>query len=204
MPIAVTLRHILDSVLPGRQPLRKYRVFRLHLVGAGFAATVAAVFFLVFYYLTLGLLPVAFDSWSAPHSHYPFTAWAYRLDLSQWLGSFIVPPWPTGLTWWIGVALLFGSLVGAGVAYGVLLSWDLVSSSAGKGLGYGVLLFISMGMAMWVADGIQPAVMRDALPDVGFFFLGWSGWAALQVLCAFLLYGIVLGLLYRLVAKTPL
>ena len=203
MALAARLRRVLGSILPGRQPLRKYRVFRLHLIGAAFAGTIAAVFFLLFYYLTLGLLPVAFDSWTSPHTLYPFPPWERRLDLSQWLGSFIVPPWPTTLTWWIGFALLFGSLVAGGVAYGILLSWDLVPSSAGKGLGYGLLLFIGVGVAMWVADGMEPAVMRDALPDVGFFFFGWSGWATLQVLAAFLLYGLVLGALYRLVAKTP-
>lgn len=204
MPLAVALRHVLDSVLPGRQPLRKYRFFRLHLIGAGFAASVAAVCFLVFYYLTLGLLPVAFDSWSRPHTQFPFTAWEYRLDLSQWLGSFVVPPWPDTLTWWIGLALLGGSLVGAGVGYGLLLSWDLALSSVGKGVGYGILLFLSMGMMMWVADGIQPAVMRSALPDVGFFFLGWTGWAAIQVFIAFVLYGAVLGGVYRAIEKIPI
>lgn len=199
--MAAFLRNLFTTLIAAKRPTRKYRIYRLHLIGAGFAGTAAAVVFLLFYYLTLGLLPSAFDSWTAPHTLYPFSAWAYRLDLAQWIGSFIVPPWPRELTWWIGVIVFFGALAGGGVAYALLLSWDLARSSIGKGIGFGIALYLTVGMTMWVADGLQPAVMRNALPDVGFFFFGWTGWATLQMLGAFLLYGIVLGLVYRMIAQ---
>lgn len=201
MSATAVLRKFFQAILRPAHPLRKYRIYRLHLFAAGFAGTLAALAFLLFYYLTLGALPVALDSWTSPHTAYPAAAWAARLDLAQFIGSLIVPPRPTALTWWIGIIILFASLVGAGIGYALILSWDLASSSAGKGLGYGLLLFLSMGLVMWGANGIQPAVMRAALPDVGFFFLGWSGWATLQALAAFLLYGIVLSAVYRSLAK---
>jgi hypothetical protein len=200
MSVVTVLRKFLAVLVRPARPLRKFRVYRLHLFAAAFAGMLASLAFLIFYYLTLGALPVAFDSWTSPHTSYPVAAWAARLDLAQFIGSLIVSPWPTALTWWVGFMLLFGSFVVAGIAYGLLLSWDLASSTVGKGLAYGFLFFLSMGLALGVADGFQPAVMRSALPDVGFFFLGWSGWATLQALVAFLLYGIVLSVTYRTLA----
>lgn len=201
MPFISTLRKLFAAVVAARRPLRKYRVFRLHLVGSLFAGTIAAAAYLAFYYLTLAFLPPAFDSWTSPHTLYPFARWAYKLDLSQWIGSFIVPPWPEPFTWWIGLAFYFGGLVFAGFCYALLLSWDLTRSTVGKGIAFSLLLFFTVGITMWVAGGLQPAVMRNALPDVGFFFFGWSGWATLQVLAAFLIYGYVLSTLYRQIAR---
>ncbi len=160
-------------------------------LGAGLAA---GVVLLALYYATLGMLPLAT---AYPTTLFPVSLWAHRLDLSQWIGALALPPYPTPRTWGVGLMLWIGVLAGAGLAYAVLLAWSLQVSSAAKGLGYGLLLFGTWAAALTLAQGNHPAVMRNALPDVGVLMLGWSAWAALQLLFVYAVYGLLLGALYR-------
>lgn len=167
---------------------RRLRFFQA--VGAGIAATIV---FLVLYYATLPLLPRAF---AYPTTTFPAPAFAHRLDLAQFVGAFLVPPLPSPLTWVVGFVVLGGILVGQAVAYALLLSWAVTPSDAGKGAGFGLAAGLGLALTLTIANGVHPAVMRNALPDPGLFLLGWSGWALLQLLAVHVAYGGVLGALY--------
>ncbi len=179
---------------PPLQPSRLIVKYRVRLVAAAAAGTISAIVFLIGYYLTLGLLPSAF---AYPTTEYPVAAWAHRMDLAQFAGSFLYPPLPSPLTWWIGIIVLGGTLAGLGFVYAILLAWSLQTSSAAKGVGLGFGLFLSLGAALSVANGVHPAIMRNTLPDTGVFLIGWSSWATLQLLGLSLIYGGLLGSLYQ-------
>lgn len=186
-----SLQRIFD---PPVQPSRLIVKYRVRLVAATAAGAISAVVFLLGYYLTLGLLPSAS---AYPTTEYPIAAWAHRMDLAQFAGSFLYPPLPSPLTWWIGLVVLGGTFTGAGVVYAILLAWSLQSSSLAKGLGLGFGLFFALGAALSVANGVHPAIMRNTLPDTGLFLIGWSSWATLQLLVLHLIYGGLLGTLYQ-------
>jgi hypothetical protein len=185
------LQRIFD---PPVQPSRLIVRHRVRLVAATVSGAVGTVVFLAGYYLTLGLLPSAF---AYPQTEYPVSAWAHRADLSQFLGSFLYPPLPSPLTWWIGFAALGGLLTSLGVVYAILLAWSLQTSSPAKGAGLGFGLFFGLGISLTLANGVHPAVMRNTFPDTGLFLIGWSSWATLQLLVLCLLYGLLLGTLYQ-------
>ena len=181
------------------RPKRLLAARRVHLFAAAAAGAGGGLVFLAFYYLTLGLLPSAF---AYPATEYPIAAWAHRLDLAQFVGSLLYPPLPSPLTWWLGIAVLFGTFASLGVVYALLLAWALQPSDGAKGLGFGVALFFGLALALTLANGVHPAIMRNALPDTGAFLIGWSSLATLQLLLVHLLYGATLGALYqRLTAR---
>lgn len=186
-----SLQRIFD---PPVQPSRLIVKHRVRLVAAAASGAISGIVFLIGYYLTLGLLPSAF---AYPQTEYPVAAWAHRMDLAQFAGSFLYPPLPSPLTWWIGIVVLGGTFTGIGVAYAILLAWSLQSSSAAKGAGLGFALFLGLGAALTVANGVHPAIMRNTLPDTGLFLIGWSSWATLQLLVLHLIYGGLLGTLYQ-------
>ena len=190
-----SLRHASETA---GQPRRLLVDRRMHLFAALAAGTAACVSFLIAYYATLALLPPAT---AYPTTLYPNAIWATRLDLAQFLGSMLYPPIPTTLTWWLGLTVLFGSLVTLGVVYAFLLSWTLQTSSLLHGVGFGAALFVGLALTITIANGLHPAVLRNALPDTGLFLLGWSALATLQLLGVHLLYGAVLGTLYQRLAK---
>ena len=188
-----SLQQIFD---PPVQPSRLIVKHRVRLFAAAGAGGLSGVVFLIGYYLTLGLLPSAF---AYPTTEYPVAAWAHRMDLAQFAGTFLYPhpPLPSPLTWWIGFLVLGGTFTAIGVVYAVLLAWSLQTSSPAKGLGLGFGLFIGLGLALTIANGIHPAIMRNTLPDTGLFLIGWSSWATLQLLVLHLIYGGLLGTLYQ-------
>jgi len=186
-----SLQRLLD---PPLQPSRLIVKHRVRLFAAAASGAVSGIVFLAGYYLTLGLLPSAF---AYPQTEYPVSAWAHRMDLAQFAGTFIYPPLPSPLTWWIGIAVLGGTFTAIGVVYAILLAWSLQTSSPAKGAGLGFGLFIGIGAALTLANGIHPAVMRNTLPDTGLFLIGWSSWATLQILVLHLIYGTLLGTLYQ-------
>lgn len=173
------------------RPDYQYRIQLFPALGAGI---VAGAVLLVLYYATLGLLPIAT---SYPATLFPVAAWAHRLDLSQLIGSIAIPPYPTPLTWIIGFAIWFGVLASVGLVYAFLLAWVLQPSDSIKGAGLGFALFFTWALGLSVSQGNVPAVMRNALPDPGVFLLGWSVWATVQLLVVYLVYGAILGALYR-------
>lgn len=185
-----SLQRILD---PPAQPSRLIVRHRVHIFAAAGAGALSGVVFLAGYYLTLGLLPSAF---AYPTTEYPVAAWAHRMDLAQFAGSFVHPPFPSALTWWIGFFVLGGTFTALGVVYAILLAWSLQSSSPAKGTGFGGALFIGLGLALTIGNGLHPAIMQNALPDTGLFLIGWSSWATAQLLALHLVYGSLLGLLY--------
>lgn len=178
---------------PPVRPTRLIYTRRAHLFAALGAGMVSGAALLVAYYLTLGLLPPAF---AYPVTEYPVPAWAHRLDLAQLAGTMLYPPLPTPLTWWLGFAIWGGTLTALGGVYAFLLAWTLQTSDTLKGLGLGAALFVALGLTVTIANGIHPAVMRNAIPDTGVFLLGWSPVATLQLLLVHLLYGGLLGALY--------
>ncbi len=186
-----SLQRIFD---PPVQPSRLIVKHRVRLVAAAASGAISGIVFLIGYYLTLGLLPSAF---AYPQTEYPVAAWAHRLDLAQFAGSFLYPPLPSPLTWWIGIAVLGGTFTGLGVVYAVLLAWSLQTSSPAKGVGLGFGLFLGLGLTLTIANGVHPAIMRNALPDTGLFLIGWSSWATLQLLVLHLIYGGLVGTLYQ-------
>ena len=179
---------------PPVHPTRVLTRHRVRLFAAAGAGGTSSLILLLAYYLTLGLLPSAF---SYPTTEYPFAAWAHRMDLAQFAGTFLHPPLPSPLTWWLGLALLFGTFTALGAVYAVGLAWALQTSDAIKGVGFGVALFIGLALTLTIANGLHPAIMRNALPDTGVFLIGWSLWATFQLLTVHLLYGACLGTLYR-------
>ena len=180
------------------QPRRLLVDKRMHLFAALAAGAAASVSFLIAYYATLALLPPATGY---PTTLYPYAGWATRMDLAQFLGSMIYPPIPSPLTWWLGLLVLAGSLVSLGVVYAFLLSWTLQTSNLLHGAGFGAALFVGLALTITLANGLHPAVLRNALPDTGLFLLGWSALATLQLLGVHLLYGAVLGILYQRLSK---
>ena len=186
-------------LIPPARPRRLLAVRRGRLFAAVGAGGAGGTAFLALYYLTLGLLPSAF---AYPATDYPVSAWAHRLDLAQFVGSFLYPPLPSPLTWWLGLAVLFGTFATLGVVYAVLLTWTLQPSDTAKGLGFGAALFIGLALTLSVANGVHPAILRNALPDTGVFLIGWSSLATIQLLLVHLLYGATVGALYqRLTAR---
>ena len=101
------------------------------------------------------------------------------------------------MTWWIGLAVLFGTLAALGVVYALLLAWSLQTSNLGYGAGFGFALFLGLALTLSIANGLHPAILRNALPDTGLFLLGWSPLATFQLLIVHLLYGSALGTLYQ-------
>jgi len=179
---------------PPARPNRLLAARRVRLFAAAGAGSVGGAVLLLVYYATLGLLPPAF---AYPTTEYPFSAWAHRLDLAQFIGTFLYPPLPSPLTWWLGLAVLFGTFAGFGVIYAVLLTWALQPSDTKRGIGFGAALFLGLALALSVANGVHPAIMRNALPDTGVFLIGWSSLATLQLLLVHLLYGATVGALYQ-------
>ena len=188
---SLTLRRLITPPAHPTRVLVRHRVRLFAAVGAG---GTSGLIFLVVYYLTLGLLPAAF---SYPTTTYPVDAWAHRMDLAQFAGSFLYPPLPTPLTWWLGLAVLFGTLTVLGVVYALGLAWALQTSDTVKGVGFGVALFFGLALTLTFANGVHPAIMRNVLPDTGVFLIGWSFWATLQLFLVHLIYGACLGTLYR-------
>ena len=180
------------------QPSRLLVDKRMHLFAAVGAGLIASISLLFAYYATLALLPTAT---AYPATLYPYADWATRLDLAQFVGTMIYPPIPTALTWWLGLTTLFGSLVSLGVVYALLLSWTLRTSSISYGVGFGAALFVALALTITLANGLHPAVLRNALPDTGLFLLGWSALATLQLLGVHLLYGAVLGTVYQRLSR---
>ena len=196
--VTAVFRSLSRIVAPPLRPRRLLTARRMRLfaaVGAGVASSLAL---LAAYYATLGLLPTAF---AYPMTEYPASAWAERLDLAQFVGTLVFPPTPTALTWWLGLAGWFGALVGLGMVYALLLTWTLQTSNTFHGLGFGAALFIGLELAVTLANGLHPAILRNALPDTGLFLLGWSALATIQLLGVHLLYGAVLGTLYQRLSR---
>lgn len=182
-----------QETTPGSRSRPDYR-YRIQLFPALGAGLVAGIVLLALYYATLGLLPLAT---SYPMTLFPVAAWAHRLDLSQLIGTIAIPPYPTPLTWIIGFGIWFGTLAALGLVYAFLLAWTLQPSDSVKGAGLGFALFFVWGLGLSVSQGNVPSVMRNALPDPGVMLLGWSVWATLQLLTVYLIYGAILGALYR-------
>lgn len=179
---------------PPVRPTRLIYTRRFRLFAAVGAAGTASLALVALYYLTLGLLPTAFAS---PVTAYPNPAWAARFDLAQFFGVLVYPPLPNAATWWIGLALLFGTYVGLGLTYAVLLAWAMEVSDVVKGIGAGVAAFVVLGLLITTANGIHPGIMRNTVPDTGVFLLGWAPSATLQFAGINLLFGGLLGGLYR-------
>lgn len=191
-----SLQKILD---PPAQPTRLIVDHRVRLFAAVGAGAISAGVFLAGYYLTLSLLPSAF---AYPTTEYPVSSWAHRMDLSQFLGSFLYPPLPSPLTWWIGFLALGGLLTSLGLVHSILLAWSLSKDSPLKGIVNGVALFLGLGFSLTLANGVHPAVMRNTFPDTGLFLIGWSSWATFQLFVLCILYGSLLSALYmRFTAK---
>jgi hypothetical protein len=180
--------------VPMRAP-RDVSLRRVRFFPAVFAGAAAALAFIVVYYLTLGLLPPVFSN-PIPSALFPVPAWAYRMDLAQFLGSLVAPPYPTPFTWGLGLALMFGSLLGLAVVYALLLSWVQDRSDTIKGLVFGLANGVGLVFLISIANGLHPAIMRNALADTGAFMVGWSFWAPFQLLLPHAVYGAVLGNLY--------
>lgn len=179
-----------------QQPQYRIDATRVRILPSVFAGLAGSFCFILAYYATLALLPAAFASGMSPGS--PVRVWTRRLDISQYMGTIIHPPWPDLSTWIIGLTVLFGALVSAAIAYAVVLSWATSRPSFRSGLLAGGALFVGLRSFLSLGSGFQPAVMRNALPDAGFFEMGWTGWATLQLLVCSLLWGVVTSSVYRL------
>ncbi len=186
-----SFRHLLA---PPARPNRLLAKRRVRLFAAAGAGSAGGFVLLAVYYATLGLLPSAF---AYPTTEYPVSAWAHRLDLAQFAGTFLYPPLPSPLTWWLGLVVLFGTFTALGVVYAILLTWTLQTSDIKKGLGLGFALFFGLAATLSIANGVHPAIMRNTLPDTGVFLIGWSSLATLQLLLVHLLYGATVGVLYQ-------
>ena len=174
--------------------LRPDQLYVARLFPALRAGFVAGIVLLALYYLTLGLLPAVF---AYPRTEFPVAAWAHRFDISQFLGTIPFPPYPSQMTWLMGFGIWLGTLTGCGLVYALLLEWFVQPSDAVKGAGFGVLLCVVLLFGLTLAQGYHPAIMRQLLPDTGVLMLGWSGAALLQMLTLYVLYGLLVGALYR-------
>lgn len=195
--LAAMFQSVQRFLTPPVRPKRLLAVRRVRLFAAAGAGTGGGAVLLLVYYATLGLLPSAF---AYPTTEYPVSAWAHRFDLAQFIGTLLYPPLPSPLTWWLGFAVLFGTFAALGVIYAVLLTWALQPSDTKKGLGFGTALFLGLALTLSVANGVHPAILRNALPDTGVFLIGWSSLATLQLLLVHLLYGATVGALYQRLA----
>lgn len=166
---------------------------RVRFFPAILAGLVGGIALLILYYLTLGLLPIASD-W--PTTGQPVAAWAHRFDIAQFVGTIFIPPTPTLLTWWVGLAVWLAVLAGCGAAFAISLSWSLQRATPAKGVGFALALCIVFLFGLSLAQGYHPAIMRNSLPDTGMFMLGWSLWGAIQILVLSAVYGAILGGLY--------
>ena len=191
---AAVFQSVQRFLAPPARPQRLLAARRVRLFAAAGAGSAGGVVLLAAYYATLGLLPSAF---AYPTTEYPVSAWAHRLDLAQFVGTLLRPPLPSPLTWWLGLAALFGTFAACGVVYAVLLTWALQPSDTRKGAAFGAALFLGLALTLSVANGVHPAIMRNALPDTGVFLIGWSSLATLQLLLVHLLYGATVGALYQ-------
>jgi len=182
---------------PAQTPAAPFRIHQTHqvrLISAALSGAVAGLAALAVYYATLGLLPPAT---AYPTTNLPFSLWAHRFDLAQFAGTLLHPPYPTLLTWELGLGALFGTFVALGVVYAILLAWAWQASDTIKGVGFGVALGLGLLLLLTVANGVHPAIMRNALPDTGLLLLGWSFGATVQLILVHAVYGAVLGRLYR-------
>ena len=192
--LAAALQSVRHILAPPTRPNRLLAKRRVRLFAAAGAGSAGSAVLLAAYYATLGLLPAAF---AYPTTEYPASAWAHRLDLAQFAGTFLYPPLPSPLTWWLGLGILFGTFTALGVVYAVVLTWSLQTSDLKKGIGLGAALFFGLAATISIANGVHPAVMRNTLPDTGVFLIGWSSLATLQLFLVHLLYGATVGVLYQ-------
>jgi hypothetical protein len=179
---------------PTTPPVRLLEVRRVRFYAATGASALATALFFACYYGTFALLPPT-GATLLDHQTHPM--WLQRLDVSQFVGTLFLPPDPTWLTWWIGAVALFALLTTSGVFFAILCAWTLSRPTTTFGIAYGGALFFALTSAISLGSGYNPAVMRQSLPDVGTFFLGWSPWPAIQLLACFSVYGWTLGALYR-------
>lgn len=173
--------------------MRREYLCRVRFIRAVAAGLIGGIVLLILYYLTLGLLPIA-SAW--PATSQPVAAWAHRFDIAQFAGTILIPPTPTLLTWWVGLAIWLAVLIGCSVGYAILLSWSLQDGTPAKGVGYSIALCIVFLFGLSLAQGYQPAIMRNALPDTGLFMTGWSVWGALQILILSAISGAIMGRVY--------
>lgn len=167
---------------------------RLRFWAALGSSAAAAIVFIALWVLLFSVLPATDGSGLMGLPHAP---WKGRFDLAQFFGTLLDPPYPTGITWIVGIASLLAVLTASGIGYCTLLAWGMRPAQTGTSLGFGLGLYLTIGISVWLAPGFQPAVMRGAIPDTGFFLLGWSGWASMALLAVCLAYGLCLGCLYR-------
>jgi hypothetical protein len=124
------------------------------------------------------------------------------LDLARLFGSFVVAD-PTWVARLLGLGVLFGIGVGTAWAYAWLLYILNLQSSGTTGFLFGGLFFVPMAAFVipWTVGFL--AQLRDVqmnLPDVLFSQAGhgngnWDG--PLYVLVAYIMYGLVVGSVYR-------
>ncbi len=184
---AAAFQSLARRIAPPAAPDRLLAVRRVRLFAAAVRGSRERLAFLLAYYATLGLLPSAF---AYPATEYPVSAWAHRLDLAQFVGTLLYPPLPSPLTWWLGLAVLFGNLHGlrrrlcrpAGLDIADVRCRQRAWASARRS-------FVGLALTLTIANGLHPAIMRNTLPDTGVFLIGWSSLATLQLLLVHLLYG---------------
>ncbi len=177
---------------------RTKELYRFRLFAAGFSSVLAAAGFVIAYYALSSFVPSTVGDGRVGIPHAP---WTGKFDLAQLFGTVIVPPYPSDTTWTIGLAVLFVVMASAGMAYCFSLGWVMIESNAKLGRIFGACMFLMLGFAIWLAPGFQPAVMRGEIPDVGFFLLGWSGWATLALAASCIIYGAIVGAAYSAICR---
>ena len=174
---------------------RPRRTFALDMPLSLTASACGSAVFILLSYLLLACVP---ETSGSGLEGFPRGSWIGRFDLAQLLGTTIHPPYPTNTTWVIGIILELCVLTALGIAYCLMLAWGMKRPGTMSGIILGLALYVLLGIGVWTASGIQPAVMRNAIPDTGFFLLGWSGWASLAILISSLAYGACVGGIYRI------
>jgi hypothetical protein len=105
----------------------------------------------------------------------------------------------------LGFGIYLGMGIAVGLAYAILLYIFRWQGNAGKGAVFGVLVFIPMYAFIWpwtvgFLARFAPTHLSFNNPDVMFNQVGHGnvGWEpAAWTLCVYLIYGIVLGAIYR-------
>lgn len=130
------------------------------------------------------------------------------LDLARLFGSFITTD-PEWVTRFLGIGALFGIGIGTAWAYAWLLYILNLQSSGTTGFLFGGLFFVPIAAFIipWTVGFL--AQFRDVqmnLPDVLFSQAGhgnanWDG--PMLVLIAYMMYGLVLGAVYRHKLRDP-
>ena len=120
-----------------------------------------------------------------------------KLDFGSWIGTLFLPAGTTAMVIGLVIALLAGliwALLYERVVRAVVAGGDWLGGTI-----WGLIAWLLAGVILGVSGTFHPRIAAGQIANPGFFGLALGGWMMpVSIFLAFLVYGVVLGLVYEL------